>query len=136
MGRVRRPFAGWVIVLAAAVVPRLVVLFVERGSILTAYTEKSDAIASTFVSSGTFGFLPGHPSGYTQPLYAGFLIPIYWVFGRSWFAVGVLQTAVAAVTALLVYRIGCRFIPRAAALVAVIATLNPYLIWHDVHVNR
>ncbi len=93
-------------------------------------------IASTFVSSGTFGFLPGHPSGYTQPLYASFLIPIYWAFGRSWFAVGILQTAVAAATALLVYRIGSRVAPRAAALVAVIATLNPYLIWHDVHVNR
>ena len=114
----------------------LVVLLVERGNILTAYTEKSDTFASTFVSSGTFGFLPGHPSGSTQPLYAGFLIPIYWAFGRSWLAVGILQTAVAAATALLVYTIGSRFAPRAAALVAVIATLNPYLIWHDVHVNR
>ena len=134
--RVRRPFAGWVIVLAAAILPRAIVLLVERGNILTAYTEKSDTIASTFVSSGTFGFLPGHPSGYTQPLYAGFLIPIYWAFGRSWFAVGTLQTAVAAATAFLVYRIGSRFAPRVAALVAVVATLNPYLIWHDVHVNR
>lgn len=134
--RIRRPLGGWAIVAAAAIIPRVVVLLVERGSILTAYTEKSDAIASTFVSSGTFGFLPGHPSGYTQPLYASFLIPIYWAFGRSWFAVGIAQTAVAAVTALLVYKIGCRFVPRAAALVAVIATLNPYLIWHDVHVNR
>jgi 4-amino-4-deoxy-L-arabinose transferase-like glycosyltransferase len=134
--RVRRPFTGWVIVLAAAVLPRLVVLLIERGNILTAYTEKSDTFASTFVSSGTFGFLPGHPSGSTQPLYAAFLIPIYWAFGRSWFAVGILQTAVAAATALLVYKIGSRFAPRAAALVAVVATLNPYLIWHDVHVNR
>jgi 4-amino-4-deoxy-L-arabinose transferase-like glycosyltransferase len=133
---VRRHFSGWGLVVAAAVIPRLVVLLIERDSILTAYTEKSDLIASTFVSSGTFGFLPGHPSGYTQPLYAGFLIPIYWAFGRSWLAVGVLQTTVAAATAFLVYRIGLRVAPRAAALVAVVATLNPYLIWHDVHVNR
>jgi 4-amino-4-deoxy-L-arabinose transferase-like glycosyltransferase len=125
-----------VLVAAAAVLPRLVVLLVERGSILSAYTEKSDEFAQTFVASGTFGFVPGIPSANTQPLYGWFLIPFYWIFGRHWLVVGLAQIAVAAVTALVVYAVARRLAPRYAALAAVVATLNPYLIWHDVHVNR
>jgi 4-amino-4-deoxy-L-arabinose transferase-like glycosyltransferase len=132
---VNRRVALATVVLAAAV-PRLVVLLAERGSILTAYTEKSDTFALTFVQSGTYGFLPGHPSAYTQPLYGYFLIPIYWIFGRTWLAVGLGQVALSVCTAVLVYLIGRRVAPRLAVLAAVVATLNPYLIWHDVHVNR
>jgi 4-amino-4-deoxy-L-arabinose transferase-like glycosyltransferase len=125
------------LVVAAAVLPRLAVLAIERGSILSAYTEKSDDFATTFVASGTYGFIPGHPSAYTQPLYGFFLVPIYWIFGRSWEAVGIAQIAVATATALLVYAIGRHLLSRRfAALAAIVATLNPYLIWHDVHVNR
>lgn len=124
------------LVAAAAILPRLVVLLVERGAILTAYTEKSDDFARIFVAYGTFGFAPGVPSADTQPLYGYFLIPLYWIFGRHWPVVGLAQTAVATVTALLVYAIGRRIAPRLAVLAAVVATLNPYLIWHDVHVNR
>jgi 4-amino-4-deoxy-L-arabinose transferase-like glycosyltransferase len=133
---VSNPRAGAILVAAAAVVPRLAVLLAERGTILTAYTEKSDDFARTFVSSGTFGFIPGVPSASTQPLYGWFLIPLYWIFGRHWAVVGLAQIAVAACTALLVYAIGRRVAPRFAALGAVVATLNPYLVWHDVHVNR
>ncbi len=128
--------AAAALVAAAAVLPRLVVLLVERGSILTAYTEKSDDFARTFVSSGTYGFVAGHPSALTQPLYGFFLIPIYWIFGRSWESVGIAQIVVATLTALTVLAIGRRVAPRLAALAAIVATLNPYLIWHDVHVNR
>jgi 4-amino-4-deoxy-L-arabinose transferase-like glycosyltransferase len=123
-------------VILAAAIPRLIVLGVERGNILSAYTEKSDDFAQTFVASGTFGFIPGHPSAYTQPLYGFFLVPLYWLFGRHWLVVGLAQTAVAAGTALIVYAIGRRVAPRLALLAAIVATLNPYLIWHDVHVNR
>jgi 4-amino-4-deoxy-L-arabinose transferase-like glycosyltransferase len=130
----RIPAAAWVA--AAAILPRLVVLVVERGSILSAYTEKSDTFAVTYVKTGTFGFIPGVPSASTQPLYGYFLIPLYWIFGRHWLVVGLAQIAVATVTALLVYAIGQRVLPRFAALAAIVATLNPYLIWHDVHVNR
>jgi 4-amino-4-deoxy-L-arabinose transferase-like glycosyltransferase len=127
----------WLVVALVAALPRLVVLFHERGAILTSFTEKSDDIAQTFVNTGTFGFIPGHPTAWTQPVYAWFLIPIYWIFGRSWWAVGLIQTAVAIATALLVYEIGRRFVSRRAGLVAaVVATLNPYLVWHDVHENR
>ena len=128
---------AYLIVGLAAVAPRLAVLFHERGHILASFTEKSDDFARTFVSSGTFGFVPGEPSAWTQPLYAFFLVPLYWIFGRDWLAVGLVQIAVALATALLVYEIGRRFVSRRAGLVAAgIATLSPYLVWHDVHVNR
>jgi 4-amino-4-deoxy-L-arabinose transferase-like glycosyltransferase len=129
---------GWLwAIAAAAVLPRLAVLLYERDRILTAFTEKSDDFARTFVDHGTFGFLPGEPSAYTQPLYGFFLVPLYALFGRHWLVVGAAQTAVAVAVALLVYAIGRRVLsPRAGALAALIATLNPYLIWHDVHVNR
>ena len=126
----------WLIAFAA-IVPRLVVLVHERNRILTAFTDKSDDFAQTFVHHGTFGFIPGEPSAYTQPLYGFFLIPIYWIFGRNWWAVGGAQIAVAAVTAVLVYAIGVRVLSRrAGTIAAILATLNPYLVWHDVHLNR
>jgi 4-amino-4-deoxy-L-arabinose transferase-like glycosyltransferase len=128
---------SYAIVLAACAVPRLVVLLYERGSILADNTEKSDSFATTFVHSGTYGFIPGVPSAWTQPAYSFFLIPVYWIFGRNWPSVGLWQMAVAAATALIVYETGRRFLsPRAGLIAAVVATLNPYLIWHDVHVNR
>ena len=126
----------WLIAVAA-IAPRLAVLLHERGRILTAFTDKSDDFAQTFVHHGTFGFIPGEPSAYTQPLYGFFLIPIYWIFGRNWWAVGGAQIAVATVTAFLVYAIGARVLSRrAGTIAAILATLNPYLVWHDVHLNR
>ena len=117
-GRVRdaRPWLRSSRVVAA--VPRLAVLLHERGDILAAFTEKSDDLAQVFVETGTFGFIPGEPSAWTQPLYAWFLIPIYWIFGRSWWAVGLIQIAVAVATALLVYEIGRRFVSPRVGLVA------------------
>jgi 4-amino-4-deoxy-L-arabinose transferase-like glycosyltransferase len=118
-------------------VPRLAILLHERGAITASFTEKSDTFAQTFVQHGTFGLIPGEPSAYTQPLYGWFLIPIYWIFGRNWLSIGLAQVALAIVTALLVYEIGRRVLgPRAGLAAAAIATLNPYLVWHDVHVNR
>jgi 4-amino-4-deoxy-L-arabinose transferase-like glycosyltransferase len=125
------------LVAAAAVLPRLGVLLYERNDILTAFTEKSDDFARTFVDHGTFGFLPGEPSAYTQPLYGFFLVGVYTIFGRHWLAVGLAQTAVALAVALLVYEIARIVLSRRAGLIAALAaTLNPYLVWHDVHVNR
>jgi 4-amino-4-deoxy-L-arabinose transferase-like glycosyltransferase len=130
----RVPYAA---VAAACIVPRLVILLHERASITASFTEKSDTFAQTFVQHGTFGFIPGEPSAYTQPLYGWFLIPVYWIFGRSWLSIGLAQIALAVVTSLLVFEIGRRVLSARAGLVgALIATLNPYLVWHDVHVNR
>jgi 4-amino-4-deoxy-L-arabinose transferase-like glycosyltransferase len=132
---VRRPQL-WAIA-AAAIVPRLIVLLHERRDILTAFTDKSDDFAQTFVKHGTFGFIAGEPSAYTQPLYGFFLAPIYWIFGRTWWAVGGAQILVATATAFLVYAIGAHVMSRRAGTIAAIAaTLNPYLVWHDVHLNR
>jgi 4-amino-4-deoxy-L-arabinose transferase-like glycosyltransferase len=126
----------WLIAFAA-IVPRLVVLLHERADILTSFTDKSDDFALTFVHHGTFGLVPGDPSAYTQPLYGFFLVPIYWIFGREWWSVGFAQILVATGTAFLVYAIGARVISRlAGTFAAIVATLNPYLVWHDVHLNR
>ena len=117
--------------------PRLVVLLYERGEITRAYVDKGDDFARTFLATGTYGFIPGHPSAYTQPLYGFFLVPLYWIFGRSWIVVGLAQVAVAAATAIVVFELGRRFVSRRAGLVAaIVTTLEPYLIWHDVHMNR
>ncbi|HWH06368.1 MAG TPA: glycosyltransferase family 39 protein [Gaiellaceae bacterium] len=125
------------LIAAAAAVPRLAALAFERGDILAEYVEKSDSFALSFVETGTFGLVPGEPSAYTQPLYGFFLVPLYWLFGHSWLAVGLAQIALAVATALLVYAIGLRVVSRpAAAVAALLATLHPYLVWHDVHVNR
>lgn len=122
---------------AACVLPRLAVLIYERGDVLASFTEKSDDFARTFVESGTYGFIPGEPSAYTQPLYGFLLIPFYALDGRNWVVVGLVQIVLAVATALVVYEISRRWLsPRVAVGAAIVATLNPYLIWHDVHVNR
>lgn len=51
--------------------------------------------------------------------------------------VGLAHVAVAVGTAWLVYEIGRRVLsPAAGVLAAVLATVHPYLVWHDVHMNR
>ena len=120
----------------AAGLPRLGALLYEREEILAAYTDKSDDFALVFLDSGTFGFIPGIPSAYTQPLYGFFLIPIYWI-DRSWVTVGVAHIVVAIATAWIVFAIGRRVASDGVALGgALLATLHPYLVWHDVHLNR
>ncbi len=132
----KRSTAGVVVVVAAAL-PRLVVLMRERETILEEFVDKSDRFATTLVDHGTFGFLAGVPSAYTQPLYGWFLAAIYFPFGRSWLAVGIAQVVVAVATALVVLEIGTRLRSTGVGLVAaLIATLHPYVVWHDVHLNR
>jgi hypothetical protein len=129
--------AAYAVVATAAVAPRLGVLLYERGDILSRFTDKSDRFAQTFIANGTYGFVPGEPSAWTQPVYGFFLVPLYWILERHWLVVGLAQIALAAATALLVYEIGRRFVgPAAGIAAALLATLNPYLVWHDVHVNR
>ena len=124
-------------VVAAAALPRLAALAVERGKILEQYVEKSDTFATTLVASGTFGFLPDVPSAYTQPLYAWFLAALYWPLERSWVVVGLAQVLVAVATALVVFLIGRHLAStRIGVLAALVTTLHPYVVWHDVHVNR
>jgi len=131
------PRSRYALIAAAAAAPRLAALLHERGAITSAFVDKSDHFAQTFVSSGTFGFIPGQPSAYTQPLYGFFLVPVYWIFGRSWVSVGLAQIAVAVLTAIVVYELGRRvFSARVGLFAALLTTLHPYLVWHDVHMNR
>ncbi|MHB8650738.1 MAG: ArnT family glycosyltransferase [Gaiellaceae bacterium] len=128
--------AALLLVLATAL-PRLAALLEQRGAILSSFTDKGDDFARTFLASGTYGVIPGHPSADTQPLYGWFLIPLYELFGRHWEVVGLAQIAVACCTTLVVWRLGCRWLTPAAGLVAgLLVALHPYLVWHDVHMNR
>lgn len=132
----RRSTAALIVALVAAG-PRLVVLARERETILEEFVDKSDRFAVTLVEHGTFGFLPGVPSAYTQPLYGWFLAGLYLPFDRSWVAVGLAQIVVAVATALLVLEIGSLLrSPGVGLVAALLATLHPYLVWHDVHANR
>ena len=126
-----------IVVILAAAIPRLAVLAHERDTILRVSVDKSDRFATTLVDHGTFGFLPGVPSAYTQPLYGWFLAAIYLPFGRSWLAIGLVQTLVAVATALGVLAIGSRLRSVGVGLIAaLITTLHPYVVWHDLHLNR
>ena len=132
----RRSTAALVVVLVAAT-PRVLVLVRERETILEEFVDKSDRFATTLVDHGTFGFLAGVPSAYTQPLYGWFLAGIYLPFGRSWLAVGIAQIVVAVLTALVVFEIGSRLrSPEIGLVAALLTTLHPYVVWHDVHLNR
>jgi 4-amino-4-deoxy-L-arabinose transferase-like glycosyltransferase len=128
---------AYAVVGLVAALPRLAALLVERGEITAENVDKGDVFARTFVQSGTYGFIPGIPSAYTQPLYGYFLIPLHWLFERSWVVVGGAQILLAVATAFLVFELGSRLVTRPVGLVAaLLTTLHPYLIWHDVHMNR
>ena len=110
----------------------------ERGAILASFTDKGDDFARTYLATGTYGFIPGHPSAYTQPLYGWFLIPLYWIFGRHWEVVGLAHdlrrrgdnTRSSGRSA------GAGSRPTIGVIAGLIVALHPYLVWHDVHMNR
>ena len=132
--RPRRAALALVLVTA---LPRLAALLYERERIVLLNVDKGDIFARQFLADGTYGFIPGHPSAYTQPLYGWFLIPLYWIVGRHWEVVGIAQIAVACGTTLIVWRIGRDWLGSRTGLVAgVLVALHPYLVWHDVHMNR
>jgi 4-amino-4-deoxy-L-arabinose transferase-like glycosyltransferase len=132
-----RPRSAALLLVAVTALPRLAALLHERATIISTFTEKGDVFARNFLANGTYGFIPGHPSAYTQPLYGWFLIPLYWIFGHHWEVVGGAQIAVACGTTLIVWQIGRRWLSPALGVVAgVIVAVHPYLVWHDVHMNR
>jgi 4-amino-4-deoxy-L-arabinose transferase-like glycosyltransferase len=133
---------AYTIVILVCALPRLVVLLRERAALIGSppgYStfEKSWQLAWVFVHHGVFGYVPGHASAYTQPLYGWFLIPIFWIAGFHWWSVGTAQLVVAVCTSLIVFETGRRFLSaRIGVLGACLATLQPYLVWHDLHGNR
>ena len=80
--RSSRPFRGWSCSL------------VERNDILTAFTEKSDDLARDLrpLAARSASSPASRPRGRSRST-RWFLIPIYWIFGRSWWAVGLIQIA-------------------------------------------
>jgi hypothetical protein len=127
---------AYAIVIGACALPRAVLLLHERSA-LVANFEKSQLLAQLYLRTGTFGYVPGHPSAYTQPLYGFFLVAVFWLAGFHWWTVGTAQLLVAVATSICVFEIGRRFLSaRVGLLAAVIATLQPYLVWHDLHGNR
>jgi 4-amino-4-deoxy-L-arabinose transferase-like glycosyltransferase len=133
---VRPRRAALALVLVTAL-PRLAALLYERDRIILLNVDKGDIFARQFLADGTYGFIPGHPSAYTQPLYGWFLIPLYWIFGRHWEVVGLAHICVAVATTLIVWQIGRRWLtPTIGLLAGLIVALHPYLVWHDVHMNR
>jgi 4-amino-4-deoxy-L-arabinose transferase-like glycosyltransferase len=133
---VRTRSAVLLLVLATAL-PRLAALLHERERIVLFNVDKGDVFARRFLADGTYGFIPGHPSAYTQPLYGWFLVPLYWILGHHWEVVGLAQIAVASGTVLLVWQIGSRWLSPAVGVLAGLAVaVHPYLVWHDVHMNR
>ena len=132
-----RPRSAALLLVLATALPRLAALLHERGSIVVSNVEKGDVFARTYLAHGTYGFIPGHPSAYTQPLYGWFLLPLYWIFGRHWEVVGLAQIAVACCTTLVVWQIGRRWLEPGVGFVAgLLVAVHPYLVWHDVHMNR
>jgi Dolichyl-phosphate-mannose-protein mannosyltransferase len=127
---------AYAVVIGACALPRLVLLLHERAALLDNF-EKSHILASLYLKDGTFGYVPGHPSAYTQPLYGWFLIVVFWIAGFHWWSVGTVQLLVAVATSLVVLETGRRFLTaRIGLMAAMIATLQPYLVWHDLHGNR
>jgi 4-amino-4-deoxy-L-arabinose transferase-like glycosyltransferase len=132
-----RPRRAVLVLVLLTALPRLAALLHERERIVLFNVDKGDIFARQFLANGTYGFIPGHPSAYTQPLYGWFLIPLYWIFGRHWEVVGLAQIAVACGTTLIVWRIGRDWLGSRAGVVAgALVALHPYLVWHDVHMNR
>src|SRR5439155_14770542 len=72
-----------------------------------------------------------------QPLYGFVLVPVYSILGRGWVAVGLAHLLLSLLTTIVVYQAALRLLSRRAALAAAVTTtLQPYLIWHDMHMNR
>ena len=123
-------------VLLLAFALRAGVVFIFRDSILI-YTEAAEQFAINFVNGKGFGLIEGLPSSYRPPMYAFFLIIVYGIFGRSALSVGLSQAMVGTGTCFLVYMIGRKiFNHRVGLVAALLVGIYPYLVYHDVHVNR
>ena len=127
----RHPF---IVLAVAAGAPRLARALRARGDSRRVHGQER-RFAPRFLESGTYGFIPGIPSAYTQPLYGCFLPPLFRSIApgdrrsgphRSRHRDGVV-----------VFGIGRRIASPGVGLGgALLATLHPYLVWHDVHLKR
>lgn len=101
---------GWTLLLIvlAGVALRLALWCWFGGIGLRIWDERDyDALATSLVVRGEYGFRPGEPVSIRPPLYPAFLAGVYEVFGLGSFqAVRLLQAAVSLVNVLILYRLG------------------------------
>ena len=112
---------------------------VERGTILEEFVEKSDTLRDDARrAAARSASCPDVPSAYTQPLYA--LVPrrpLLAVRRARGSSSGSRRSPSRWRPRSLVLAIGRRLGSTGTGVVAaLVTTLHPYLVWHDVHVNR
>jgi len=130
-------------ILLLALSARFSVVFIFSDTILGARVEKSHTIAKNFLEGKGLSFVNETYSSeqvlyaHGRPFYAFYLVFIYSLFGMTWWAVGISQGLLSTFNVFLTYLIGRRLYGQQAGyLAATFMSLYPYIVFHDVHVNR
>lgn len=90
-------------------------------------------VAMNLLAGRGYCVTPGVPSIYLEPGYPVFLGAAYAVFGKTWWAVALMQSLVAAATLLIAYRLAQEIFDKRSALVAVaILVVYPYFVMQSV----
>lgn len=101
-----------------------------------------DVYSVNLLQTGVYGLTPGVPDAMLPPLYSVFLAGIYAVLGRSGLAVGVVHTALDALSLVLLYHL-CRYLfaralptswRRVALWTCLLTACYPYLIFQNLTV--
>lgn len=74
--------------------------------------------AQSILSRGEFAYEPGQPTSWRPPLYSFFLAIIYFFAGHSYFAVGVVQSIMGALTCVFIYYIGEGFFYKSVGILS------------------
>jgi len=136
-----------IVILLLALCARLSVVFIFPDTILGSRVEKSHHIAKNFVEGKGFSRINEAYSeaygkeqvlyAHGRPFYGFFLVMIYTLFGISGWAVGISQGLLSTFNVFLTYLIGHRLYGQQAGyLAATFMSFYPYIVFHDVHVNR
>jgi len=80
----------------------------ERGNRSSAIVP----IARTLLSDGVFGTSPGNPTASNEPLYSFFLAVTFFIFGKNWLGLVVMQSLVHIAGALILKRLAGLFFPE------------------------
>ena len=123
-----------IIILCAAVVPRLYYLNADRNVKLAYFPGTYvgfgnkyllgmdgmyyDKIASNIVRGRGYGYEPDTPDAWRPPGYPFFLATVYFLFGRLFYIVRFAQVCFSVMTVLIIYLLGKRILNETAALFA------------------
>jgi 4-amino-4-deoxy-L-arabinose transferase-like glycosyltransferase len=98
------------------------------GSFYATDSRLYDALAQSIVNGGGLSYA-GQPTAYVTPGYPVFLALCYWLVGRNFLLIGLLQSALGAAVAVFVYRMAREIFDREVAWVAgLLCALMPELI--------